>query len=121
MVCLDGDGVGNADLVIDCWHIFRGGVPLSELARIPPGRVLCVQVSDADADPVGREFLEYLTKPTPFLISGNFIFEDDVTVELLREKVSEISLSGNLEAPRHLVPLVQFLTTEKSGNISARD
>ena len=43
----------NAGLVIDCWHIFRGGVPLSELARIPPERVLCVQVSDAGARPIG--------------------------------------------------------------------
>ncbi|MGV3618001.1 MAG: hypothetical protein ACO1SV_21965 [Fimbriimonas sp.] len=70
---------------------------------------------------VGREFLEYLPKPTPFLISGHFTFEDDVTAELLREKVSEISLSGHLEAPRRLVPLIQFLTTDKSGNITARD
>jgi sugar phosphate isomerase/epimerase len=50
---LDFLAPANAGLVIDCWHIFRGGVPLSELARIPPGRVLCVQVSDADAPPVG--------------------------------------------------------------------
>jgi sugar phosphate isomerase/epimerase len=41
----------NAGLVIDCWHIFRGGVPLSELTRIPPDRILCVQVNDADARP----------------------------------------------------------------------
>jgi sugar phosphate isomerase/epimerase len=44
----------NAGLVIDCWHIFRGGVPLSELGRIPPERILCVQVNDAEATPVGQ-------------------------------------------------------------------
>lgn len=43
----------NAGLVVDSWHIFRGGVPLSELARIPPERILCVQVNDAAAQPVG--------------------------------------------------------------------
>jgi sugar phosphate isomerase/epimerase len=50
---LDFLAPANAGLAIDCWHIFRGGVPLSELARIPSGRVLCVQVSDADAEPAG--------------------------------------------------------------------
>ena len=43
----------NAGLVIDCWHVFRGGVPLPELARIPPERILCVQVNDAEAQPAG--------------------------------------------------------------------
>lgn len=43
----------NAGLVIDCWHVFRGGIALSELKRIPPERVLCVQVNDADAEPSG--------------------------------------------------------------------
>lgn len=42
----------NAGLVIDCWHIFRGGVALSELRRIPQERILCVQVNDATATPV---------------------------------------------------------------------
>ena len=43
----------NAGLVIDCWHVFRGAIPLAELKRIPPDRVLCVQVSDAAAVPCG--------------------------------------------------------------------
>jgi sugar phosphate isomerase/epimerase len=40
-------GPRNAALVIDAWHIFRGGVPLVDLARIPADRVSCIQVSDA--------------------------------------------------------------------------
>jgi sugar phosphate isomerase/epimerase len=43
----------NAGLVIDCWHIFRGRVPLADLARIAPTRILCVQVSDAASQPDG--------------------------------------------------------------------
>jgi len=50
---LDFMAPANAGLVIDCWHIFRGGMTLPEFARIPPGRVLCVQVNDAAATPVG--------------------------------------------------------------------
>lgn len=43
----------NAGLAIDCWHVFRGGMPLSDLDRIPPERILCVQVSDAAAQRAG--------------------------------------------------------------------
>lgn len=46
------DGIGNAGLVIDCWHIFRAGVPLVDLKRIPADKVLCVQVNDADREPL---------------------------------------------------------------------
>jgi sugar phosphate isomerase/epimerase len=43
----------NAGLVIDTWHVFRGGIPLAELARIPADRVFCIQVNDAAAVPDG--------------------------------------------------------------------
>ncbi len=43
------DGIGNAGLVIDSWHIFRGGIALAELERIPGDRILSIQVNDADA------------------------------------------------------------------------
>ncbi|WP_378951345.1 sugar phosphate isomerase/epimerase family protein [Mesorhizobium sp. ANAO-SY3R2] len=47
------EGVANAGLVIDSWHVFRGGVPLEDLQRIPASRILCVQVNDAEAEPIG--------------------------------------------------------------------
>jgi sugar phosphate isomerase/epimerase len=43
----------NAGLVVDCWHLFRGETPLDDLALVPPGKILCVQVSDAAATPAG--------------------------------------------------------------------
>jgi sugar phosphate isomerase/epimerase len=46
-------GPGNAGLVIDTWHVFRGNIPLADLARIPRDRVYCVQVNDAAAIPDG--------------------------------------------------------------------
>lgn len=42
----------NAGLCIDSWHLFRGGMPVSEIAAIPREKVLCVQVNDATARPV---------------------------------------------------------------------
>lgn len=41
----------NAGLVIDCWHLFRGGMSSSDLASVLPGRIFCVQVSDATPAP----------------------------------------------------------------------
>jgi sugar phosphate isomerase/epimerase len=45
--------IANAGLVIDSWHVFRAGVPLADLKRIPASKVLCVQVNDADAEARG--------------------------------------------------------------------
>lgn len=42
-------GIPNAGLAVDSWHVFRGGIPLSDVERIPGDRILCVQINDADA------------------------------------------------------------------------
>lgn len=62
-------------------------------------------------------FFELLDGPTTLVLSGQFTFEADVTPELLRAKVSSIALSGQLLAPKALLPTVQLLTTEKRGLI----
>lgn len=41
----------NAGLAIDCWHLFRAGVSLTELAQVPADKVYCVQINDATARP----------------------------------------------------------------------
>ncbi len=46
------DGIDSAGLVIDCWHVFRGGIALDDLARIPAHRILGIQINDAAATPV---------------------------------------------------------------------
>jgi hypothetical protein len=54
------------------------------------------------------------------ILEGDFIIEADVTPELLQEKVSEIILTGNLQAEdKKLVPLLLALTSEKRGEIKA--
>lgn len=68
-----------------------------------------------------RAFLELLPKPTPFVIMGNLTVAADVTVELLQNKVPEIVLMGHIGAPAVLVPLLQVLTIEKMGDISANE
>lgn len=72
-------------------------------------------------DRVGREFFELLDGPVTLIIAGNFVIERGVTRDLLREKVVQIVLAGNLKAPDELLPMVQVLAEEKAGNISSLD
>lgn len=37
----------NAGLMIDAWHVFRGGISLSELKRLRAEQILCIQLNDA--------------------------------------------------------------------------
>jgi sugar phosphate isomerase/epimerase len=55
-----GAAVG-AGLVVDNWHMARGGVPLEELTDLPAENVLAVQISDAPvtaADDLVKETME---------------------------------------------------------------
>jgi hypothetical protein len=70
---------------------------------------------------IGKAFLDLLPEPTALVVFGGLTIEDDVTVELLQSKVSEIVLFGQINAPRPLVPLVQVLTTQHLGQITGRE
>ena len=72
-------------------------------------------------DELGAEFFRYLADGTPFAIMGHVAIQDDVSPELLRQKVSEISLYGHLEGPKAALGLAQFLCVEKHGHLSARE
>jgi hypothetical protein len=52
---------------------------------------------------------------------GSFEIGPDVPLELLREKVEEITLVGTLTAPGGLVGALQLLTTEKLGKIAVAE
>ncbi|MEM7130281.1 MAG: hypothetical protein AAF702_28395 [Chloroflexota bacterium] len=66
-------------------------------------------------------FFDYLPEPITLILNGIIKFDADITPELLKEKVTEIILNGIIEAPAHLVPLIQVLTTEKNGMINVAD
>lgn len=67
-----------------------------------------------------QEFFELLPRPTPLAIMGTVTIEDDVTKEMLREKIPEIVLMGRISAPKELVPLLNVLTEDKLGEIVGR-
>ena len=39
----------NAGIVIDCWHLFRGGMSVSDILQVPSEKIACIQMSDAPA------------------------------------------------------------------------
>lgn len=47
--------VPNGGLLLDLWHVERGGLALEDVARIPPGRLLAVELDDA-GPPDGEPF-----------------------------------------------------------------
>jgi len=68
-------------------------------------------------DRFGKAFFEFLEGPMAMVLIGEFTIEPDVPTDLLREKVSEITLMGELKASKEMVPLLQVLATEKYGEI----
>lgn len=72
-------------------------------------------------DSLEGEFLELLPEPTALVIMGELTFEDSVTVELLKAKVLEIVLMGQIHAPPALLPILKVLTKEKMGEIKAKE
>lgn len=70
---------------------------------------------------ISCDFLKFLTMPTAFVVIGNMIFAEDITVEQVQSKISEFVLFGLLDIPRHLESITQFLTTEKMGEIRVRE
>jgi sugar phosphate isomerase/epimerase len=50
---VEGAAQPNGGLLLDIWHIARGGIPYSEVARVPKQYVVSVELDDADAEVVG--------------------------------------------------------------------
>ncbi len=80
--------------------------------RYPPGARTI-----ATDETIGRAFLEMLPEPTPLMVCRELTFSNDVTAEVLRQKVTEIILlGGTIHTTAHLLPVIQLLTTQKYGD-----
>ena len=66
-------------------------------------------------------FFELLDEPITLVLDGKFTFDEDVSPELLKQKVREIVFDGKLIAPRKLVPMLQFLAVQRDGRIISTD
>jgi hypothetical protein len=66
-------------------------------------------------------YFELLDEPITLVLNGRFVFDDDVSPDLVKQKVAALVLDGTVVAPRRLVPLLQVLTLARSGTITASD
>lgn len=49
-------GARNGGVMLDIWHMERGGIPYSDVAALPKGSVLWVELNDAGRDQVGTMY-----------------------------------------------------------------
>lgn len=83
------DDIANAGLVLDCWHFFRAGLALDEMKKIPMGRILAVQINDADSVPVGGLAVDTMNRK----LCGQGSFELERFVATLDEMGVAVPLS----------------------------
>lgn len=68
---------------------------------------------------INADFLRLLDAPLALVVLGDLIVEDNVTEDALREKISAITVFGDIIAPPGLIGIVQVLATEVFGDIKA--
>jgi hypothetical protein len=70
---------------------------------------------------VGPAFFRLLERPISFILLGNLTVEHGVTEEMIREKVTDIAMLGDVIAPAELIPVLQVLATETLGRFRVAD
>jgi sugar phosphate isomerase/epimerase len=59
---VQGANQPNGGLLLDNWHISRGGIPYKDLARIPAQFIKAIELDDADKEVVGTLFEDTIYK-----------------------------------------------------------
>jgi hypothetical protein len=70
---------------------------------------------------VGPDFFRLLDQPVSLVVLGDLSIAPGVTEAMVREKITDIVLLGDLTAPAGLVPVFQVLATDAFGAIRADD
>ncbi|HEX4092986.1 MAG TPA: hypothetical protein VHZ33_30070 [Trebonia sp.] len=70
---------------------------------------------------LGPDFLRLLEAPTALVVLGDLIVEEGATEAGLREKISALTVFGDVIAPPGLVGIMQILATDVLGDIKASD
>jgi sugar phosphate isomerase/epimerase len=50
---VESAGASNGGLLVDLWHVARGGMDYNEVSTVPTKRIVSVELDDADAQPHG--------------------------------------------------------------------
>jgi hypothetical protein len=70
---------------------------------------------------LGPDFFRLLDHPVSLLVLGDLSIAPDVTESMVREKITDVVLFGDVTAPAGLVGLLQVLVTDAYGTIRAAD
>jgi len=70
---------------------------------------------------ISPDFFELLDRPISLVLFGDVRIDSGATADMLRRKVTDIVLFGDVTAPPELVPVLQVLTTDVFGTIRADD
>lgn len=70
---------------------------------------------------LGPGFFRLLDHPVSLVVLADLSLTTGVTEAMVREKVTDVILLGDITAPADLVPVLQVLTTEAYGTIRADD
>jgi len=70
---------------------------------------------------VGPDFFRLLDHQITLVLLGDMTVDAGVSEDMVREKITDIILLGDITAPPGLVPVFQVLTTEAFGDIRAAD
>lgn len=68
----------------------------------------------------GNDFFELVDEPITMVLDGDVELEPGVSPELVREKVHEVVLLGNVTVSRPMAAMIQFLAVENQGEIRVR-
>jgi sugar phosphate isomerase/epimerase len=78
----------NAGLMVDAWHVFRGGISLSELKRLRAEQILCIQLNDA-----AQTVMQPLSYDTQ---NRKFCGEGDLDLGAFLDALAQIGVSAPL-------------------------
>jgi hypothetical protein len=119
-------GIGYQQVVAIGHAVVPEGTDPSLLARITAtgGQIVTYharpRVFDGK-DHFSAGFFELFDEPITLVLDGSFSFDEDISPELLRQKVATIIMDGKLRAPRRLIPVLQLLCVVRDGKIESTD
>lgn len=116
-----GAGRSNGGLNLDVWHRTRGGWPLEHLRRLPPERVVVIQVDDGPAKPVSDDYLDECTRYRRPPGEGDFDVAGFLTALLATGTSAPISVEVLSDELDRLPPntVAQLLSTATRRVLSA--
>jgi hypothetical protein len=120
------DSIGYQHVVVLGSALAPRGAESSLVGRVQPlgGRLITYDAPPRVFDgkySLSAGYFELLDAPITLVIDGKCTIEEDVSPELIRQKVAGLVLSGKVVAPRRAIPALQVVALALDGKISASD